>query len=73
MIEERRDLVLVPDPKPTPAWIAFSIGSDLRARWGLGMRLRRIKQGWREILTIVGIESVGNMQSSLSVGLITDP
>ena len=27
-----KDLVLVPDPKTTPAWIAFSIGSDLRAR-----------------------------------------
>ena len=32
------DLVLVPDPKPTPAWIAFSIArytaSDTRMRSG---------------------------------------
>ena len=35
-------LVSVPDPKPTPAWITFSITqsdpteSDIRAGWGLG-------------------------------------
>ena len=38
-----------------------------------GDETKRINQGWREILTIVGIVSCGNMQSSLSVGLITDP
>ena len=36
-------LVSVPDPKPTPVWIAFSIvhytGSDICAGWGLGTRL----------------------------------
>ena len=39
-------LVSVPDPKPTPARIAFSIthrdtGSDIRTGCGLGMRLIR--------------------------------
>ena len=32
-------VISVPDPKPTPAQIAFSIASDTRAGWGLGTRL----------------------------------